>query len=366
MPSLASGNSPWTASPEPVRSDFEGIDQRTIALPAPPRNYIAVSPGKSGILVLAEEPLIPVDLQSGPPRVTLHKFDLAERKTDQLLADVADYDLSRDGEKLLYKQRDTWAIAAIGQPLKPGDGVLATRDIQVATDPRAEWTEMYHEAFRLQRAFFYDPSYHGLDLAATERFYEHYLGGLGSRADLDYLFTEVFGNLTVGHLFVGSPDATTSRAPANGVLGADYVIENGRWRFAKVYAGENWNPQFRAPLTQPGVNVRAGEYLLAVDGRELTAKESVEQALEGTAGKSVVLRVAPKPDGVGARDVTVVPLPTEATLRHLAWVDQNRRTVDRLSGGNGCWRRENYVSCLRIVIEMGRSTNRFLGNGIVG
>ncbi|MDQ6886087.1 MAG: PDZ domain-containing protein [Gemmatimonadota bacterium] len=321
------------AAPEPVRIDFEGIDQRTIALPAPPRNYVAVSPGKTGILVLAEEPLIPVDLQSGPTRVTLHKFDLAERKTEQLLADVADYDFSRDGEKLLYKQRDAWAIAAIAQPIKAGEGVLATRDIQVATDPRAEWTEMYHEAFRLQRAFFYDPSYHGLDLAATERFYEHYLGGLGSRADLDYLFTEVFGNLTVGHLFVGSPDATTSRAPANGVLGADYAIENGHWRFAKVYAGENWNPQFRAPLTQPGVNVRAGEYLLAVDGRELTARESVEQALEGTAGKSVVLRVAPKADGVGARDVTVVPLPTEATLRHLAWVDQNRRTVDKLSGG---------------------------------
>lgn len=321
-------------APDPVRIDFENIDQRTIALPIPARDYVALRPGKTGILVLAEAPLIPVDLQQpGPGRVTLHKFDLGERKTEQLVGDVTAFDLSRDGEKLLYKQKDKWAIAAIAQPVKPGDGALNTGDIQVATDPRAEWKAMYHEAFRLQRAFFYDPSYHGLDLAATEKFYLRYLDGLGSRADLDYLFQEVFGNLTVGHLYVNGPPGTPGRTPGNGLLGADYAIENGRWRFAKVYAGESWNPDFRAPLTQPGVNVRAGEYLLAVDGRDLTASENIEHALEGTAGKSVVLRVGPNANGTGARDVTVVPLATERLLRHLAWIDGNRRTVDKLSGG---------------------------------
>jgi tricorn protease len=350
------------AVPEPVRIDFGGIDQRTIALPAAPKNYVAVVPGKTGTVVLAEQPLVPVDLQPDSTLpVTLHKFDLGERKTDELMQEVGDFDVSRDGAMLLYKQQGKWTVAPLGTPMPAGGpdsaasppggsaeaggpggpgagagapgGVLKVEDIQVQSDPHAEWAEMYHEAFRLQRAYFYDPSYHGLDLARTERFYERYLDGLGGRADLDYLFEEVFGNLTVGHLFVHGPDDAPGKTPANGLLGAEYSIANGRWRFAKIYAGENWNPLSVAPLTQPGVNVRAGEYLLAVDGRSLAATDNVEQALEGTAGKSVVLRVGPKPDGSGARDVTVVPLPNEVMLRHLAWVDHNRRTVDSLSGG---------------------------------
>jgi tricorn protease len=345
-------------APEPVRIDLANIGQRTVALPADPRNYIAMLPGEAGTLLLAEQPLVPVDQQPDTALpVTLHKFDLGQRKTEQLLTEVGDFDLSRDGKMLLVKVHDAWSIAPLGGPgagaaagpagpsgrsagpaptgaadEAPG-GPLKTEDIQVLADPRAEWTEMYHEAFRLQRAFFYDPAYHGLDLDRTERFYQKYLEGLGSRSDLDYLLEEVFGNLTVGHLFVGSPDDAPAKTPANGLLGADYSIENGHWRFARVYAGENWNPQSVAPLTQPGVNVRAGEYLLAVNGRPLAATDDVDQALEGMAGKAVVLRVGPKPDGSAARDVTVVPVPTEAMLRHLAWIDHNRQVVDSLSGG---------------------------------
>lgn len=320
---------------KPIRIDFEGIDQRTIAMPVPAHDYEGLAAAKSGVLVLAEVPIVPVDQIGDQQNVTLHKFDLKERKVEKLLDDVAQFDVSRDGEKLLYKQQDKWAIASLAQPMKPNEGVLATADIQVLTDPRAEWKEMYHESFRLQRAFFYDPNYHGLDLAATERFYEPWLEGLGSRADLNYLFTEIFGNLTVGHLFVfgGAPDRSIDAPPRNGVLGADYAVQNGRWRFTKVYAGENWNPQFRAPLTQPGVTVRVGDYLLAVNGVPLLPNVSVDQALEGTAEKSVALRVGPSPDGAGARDVTVVPLASEGDLRYLAWIDQNRRTVDRLSNG---------------------------------
>lgn len=328
------------APPEPVRIDFDDIDQRTVALPASAKNYVALRPGKAGTLVLVEAPLVPVDQQdedSAPP-VTIHRFDMKERKTAEVLAEVKDFDLSRNGEKLLYKVKDKWAIASIAdaappEPITPGDSAISAENVQVMTDPHAEWDEMYHEAFRMQRAFFYDPGYHGLDLAGTERQYQRYLPGLGSRADLDYLLAEVFGNLTVGHLFVRPPDGAPNKTPANGLLGADYTIENGRWRFAKVYHGENWNPQFVAPLTQPGVNVKAGEYLLAVDGRPLTASDNVDRMLQGTAGKSVVLRVGARPDGTGARDVTVVPLPNDLLLRHLAWVDNNRRTVDKLSGG---------------------------------
>jgi tricorn protease len=323
------------AAPTPVTIDFDAIDQRTVALPPPPRNYVALLPGKTGIVILAEAPLVPVDQQSDEGGgVTVYKFDLGERKTDQLLDGVGQLDVSRDGEKLLYRQKTTWAIAALGSPVKPGEGALATGGIQVATDPRAEWQDMFHEAFRLQRAFFYDPNYHGLDLAATERFYARYLDGLGDRTDLNYLLREAFGNLTVGHLFVFSDGpGGGGQAPANGLLGADYSIDQGRWRFAKVYAGENWNPDLQAPLTQPGVNVRAGEYLLAVNGRDLRATENVDHAFEGMAGRQTVLRVGPTANGSGARDVTVVPVANDLMLRHLAWIDANRRTVERLSGG---------------------------------
>ncbi|MFL5477114.1 MAG: PDZ domain-containing protein [Gemmatimonadales bacterium] len=340
------------AAPEPVRIDFAGIDQRTIALPADPKNYVTLAPGKQGVVVLAEQPLIPVDIQPDTLTFVLHKFDLGDRKAEELMRDVADFDVSRDGGMLLYRQQAKWTIAPLGPPPPPDSaaagagaggggggasagpgGTLNTDDIQVQTDPRAEWTEMYHESFRLQRAYFYDPNYHGLDLDKTEKFYQRYVDGLGGRADLDYLLEEVFGNLTVGHLFVRGPNETPTKTPPNGLLGADYTIANDRWRFTKIYAGENWNPSTVAPLTQPGVNVREGEYLLAVDGRPLTAKDNVDQALEGTACKSVVLRVGPKPDGKDARDVTVVPLPSEVMLRHLAWIDHNRRVVDSLSGG---------------------------------
>jgi tricorn protease len=319
--------------------DFAAIDQRTIPLPATPANYVSLMSGAAGVLYLAEAPRVPVVLQpaDGSVELTLHKFDLKARRTSEVVRGVRAGVVSHNGGKLLYRRGANWAIADLAKPVEAGAGVLATGAIRVHTDPRAEWAQMYREAFRMQRAFFYDPGYHGLDLAATERFYERYLPGLGSRQDLTYLFQEAFGNLTVGHLYVNAPGGAPGDAPANGLLGADYRISDGRWQFARVLAGENWNPDLRAPLTQPGVNVRAGEFLLAVNGVPLTAAQSVDAALAGTAGRQVVLRVGPSADGRGARDVTVVPAANENMLRHLAWVDRNRRVVDSLSGGRAAY-----------------------------
>jgi tricorn protease len=240
---------------------------------------------------------------------------------------------SANGEKMLYRQARNWFIASTTQPVKPGEGKIKTDEMEVYVDPKAEWQQMYRETWRIERDFFYDPNYHGLDLQATAKKYEPYLAALEHRADLNYLFNEMLGELSVGHLYVGGGDMPNPKFVPGGLLGADYKIENGRYRFARVYNGENWNPNLRAPLTQPGVNVQEGEYLLAVKGRELTANDNLYAFFESTAGKQVVIKVGPNPDGSNAREVTVVPVADEQGLRNLAWVEGNRRKVDQLSGG---------------------------------
>jgi tricorn protease len=170
-------------------------------------------------------------------------------------------------------------------------------------------------------------------LRAAEEKYARFVDGIGSRADLNYLFSEMLGNLVVGHLSVIGGDTPDVKRVQTGLLGSDYRIENGRYRFARIFSGENWNTQATAPLTQPGVNVAVGEYLLAVNGRSLTSAENVYSFFEGTAGKQVQIQVGADPSGAGARTVTVVPIAAENRLRNLAWIEDNRRKVDELTGG---------------------------------
>jgi tricorn protease len=205
--------------------------------------------------------------------------------------------------------------------------------MEVYVDPRAEWKHMYYQVWRDERDFLYDPGLHGLNLEAAKKKYEPYLENISSRDDLNYLFEEMLGNITIGHMFVGGGDIPEPKRVKTGLLGADYEIVNGRYRFTRVYNGENWNPKLRAPLTQPGVNVKAGEYLLAVNGREVRAPANIYSFFEETAGKQVVLKVGPNPDGTGAREVTVVPVDDEGALRNYAWIEDNRRRVDELTGG---------------------------------
>jgi len=319
--------------PEKVVIELDGIGQRILALPIPAKNYVGLGVGKEGIVFLQEAPQAFTAMTGGAPALTLHKFDLATRKIDKFLDSVNGFILSATGEKILLNQGPQWTIASTTGPVEPGKGVLKTAEIEVYVEPLVEWKQMYHEVWRIERDFFYDAGFHGLDLKAAEKKYAPYLEGIASRQDLNYLFEEMLGELTCGHVFVGGGDQPEVKPVGVGLLGADYKIENGRYRFARVYNGENWNPRLRAPLTQPGVNVAAGEYLLAVSGREVTASEDVFKPFEATAGKQTVIKVGPNPDGKGARDVTVVPVGNEYSLRNLAWVEDNRRKVDKMSGG---------------------------------
>lgn len=321
---------PEKKEPPKVGIDFDNIGQRIVALPIPALNFVGLISVKANTLFIAE---FPSSAGPGPAGVTIHKFDLDKRKLDKVIDNVATFDVSANGEKMLFRQGPGWFIAATAQPVKPGEGRIKVEDLEVHVDPKAEWNQMYREAWRIERDFFYDPNHHGLDLKATARKYEPYLESLAHRADLNYLFQEMLGELTVGHLYVQGGDVPDPKRVPGGLLGADYKIENGRYRFSRIFNGENWNPQLKAPLTQPGVNVAAGDYLLAVKGRNLTAADNIYQFFEGTAGKQVTIKVGPNPDGSGSRDVTVVPITSEMGLRNLSWIEENRRKVDQMSGG---------------------------------
>jgi tricorn protease len=329
--------------PVTVEIDLENISQRILALPIPARNYQQLDAGKAGVIFLVEGPPIdPIEYEDGPPTGTVQKFDLKTRKTEQILAGITFFQPSFNGEKMLYARQNQWVIgpaekAPEGPPpaeAKPGQGgPLKLDQMEVYVDPRAEWKHMYYQVWRDERDFLYDPGLHGLNLETVKKEYEPYLDNISSRGDLNYLFEEMLGNITIGHMFVGGGDIPQPKRVKTGLLGADYTIENGRYRFTRVYNGENWNPRLRAPLTQPGVNVKAGEYLLAVNGREVRAPVNLYSFFEETAGKQVVLKVGPNPEGTGAREVTVVPVDDEGDLRNYAWIEDNRRRVDELTGG---------------------------------
>ena len=314
-----------------VTIDLDGIGQRIVSLPIKAANYVGLTPGKPGILYLVEAPVLAS--RGGPPTVTISKFDLTTRKTEPFLSGVNAGAFSANGEKVLYRQGEGWFIAATAAAPKPGDGALKLDGLEVYVDPRAEWNQMYHEVWRIQRDFLYDPHAHGLDLALAERKYSAYLRGVGGRDDLNHLFTEMLGEVTIGHMFINGGDFPKAPKVNGGLLGADYKVENGHFRFARIYNGENWNPELRAPLTQPGVDVRTGDYLLEVNDIPVKPTSDVDRYFENTAGKQVKIKVGPSPDGKDAREVTVVPVDDDFGLRNRAWEEDNRRKVDELSGG---------------------------------
>jgi tricorn protease len=332
-----------------VRIDFDNIGQRILSMPLPPRSYVSLQIGKPGVLFAIEtQPPVP----GQPPSMTVHRHDLKSRRTDVAVGGVRFFEVSQSGEKMLTRQANNWFIRNLPPPPPPaggptppaggapgggpngaGSGQLNTANLELKIAPRDEWKQMFREAWRIERDYFYDPGYHGLNLRNAEERYAAFVEGIGSRADLNYLFAEMLGNLVVGHLGVGGGEQPDVKRVQTGLLGCDYKIENGRYRFARVYNGENWNPQATAPLTQPGVNVVAGEYLLSVDGRNLAASDNVYSFFEATVGKQVQIRVSADPSGTGARTVTVVPIANENRLRNLAWIEDNRRKVDQMTGG---------------------------------
>jgi tricorn protease len=317
--------------------DFERIQNRIVQLPVPAGTYADLQAGNAGQIYYLEKPATNAEAAvfGTPPGATLQRFDLSKRKSEPVTPGVARYQLTADGKKaLVFGPPDSWSIIELGTPVTPGKGKLKIEAIEVRIDPRAEWPQIFDEAWRINRDYFYDPAMHGADWPAMKRKYAQFLPHLATRGDLDRVIRWMLSELAVGHSNLLPGERLHDRKPIpGGLLGADYEIADGRYRFRTVYGGLNWSPELRSPLTGPGVDVKAGEYLLAVRGIDLKPPTNVFALFENTAGKSIDITVGPSADGKGSRTVTVEPLASEDALRNRAWVEGNLHKVHKATGG---------------------------------
>jgi tricorn protease len=314
-------------APKDIRVDLAGIDQRIVALPMPARVYF----GLSG---LAEGKLFYQEQVENQPGATLHFFDLKKRKAEVFMTGVNGYKISADGKKLIYGANGgVYGIVDAKGKASVGDGKLNLNGAKVYVDPEKEWRQIFNEVWRIERDYFYVENLHGADWPAMKKKYEPFLAHVGHREDLNYLLAEMMSELAIGHNYVGSGDFPKIEKVNVGLLGADYRIQNGFYQISRIYGGLNWNPDFRAPLTEPGVTAAEGDYLLAVNGQPLNGAQNIYQLFRNTAGKQTVLTLNSQPTMTGAREATVVPIENESNLRNMAWVEGNRKKVEEMTDG---------------------------------
>jgi tricorn protease len=327
---------PADKKPEQVRIDFDGLDQRIIALPVARGNYRDLRAGPAGQVFFLALPQTP---PRGPAEVSggaLHRFDLGKRKDESLQTGILEYHLTRDSKKaLLHQAPDTWSIVELGAtPAAAGKGKLNVDAIEVRVDPLAEWPQILREVWRINRDYFYATNYHGADWPAIWAKYQVFLPHMTTSGDLYRVVRWMLSELSVGHSFTSPSERYPEKnTVSGGLLGADFEIADGRYRFKRIYGGLNWWPELRAPLTVPGVEAKPGEYLLAVRGVDLKAPTEIYSLFENSAAKSIEITIGPKADGSGSRTVTVEPLASEENLRNLAWVEGNLKKVSQATGG---------------------------------
>jgi len=308
--------------------DWDGIQNRIIDLPVKAGNYGALGMGKD------DELLYIIYSNDNDGSGMLHKYDIKKRKDNEVAA-MDGYQLSADGKKMLYTNGPAWGISGAGEKNEPGKGMINTADIQVKIEPAAEWPQIFNEAWRVNRDYFYDPGMHGTNWLAMKKKYEVFLPDLACRRDLNTLIQWMCSELVVGHHRITDPGEVLNNPEriGGGLLGADYSVEKNRYRFKKIYGGLNWNPNLKSPLTEPGVNAKEGDYLLAVNGKDITALNDLYSFFENTAGKIVELTIGPDADYKGSRVVKVVPIANEFALRNRNWVEGNLKKVNDATNG---------------------------------
>jgi tricorn protease len=338
--------------PKDFRVDLAGIADRVVALPIPPANMRGLGAAKDRVFYVTQ----PIEGLSGPlpgENAAIHVYDL-EKRQDHVLIEKADsYALSFDGEKLLYSapkeaggggeeggpsERTFGIIDAKPpekEPVKVGEGALNLAGMRADVNPQEEWKQIFNEAWRLERDYFYSPSMNAVDWAKEREKYAPLVSHVASRYDLTYVLGEMVGELANSHTYVGGGDYPDLKPVNVGMLGVDFEADadHGLYRFKKIYPGENWQEKLRSPLTEPGVAVKEGDYLLAVNGRPLRVPQNPYELFVNTGGENVTLTVDEKPTEEGARNVAVKPISSEFPLRELDWISTNRRKVEAATGG---------------------------------
>ena len=324
--------------PLPVRVDRKGLRNRIVALPVAERIYSSLAVTKDGnLLYLDNRPQGVSNNAPGGERRAVNQirtFDFKKREDRLFMDHVAGFSIGADGSKLLVQgPKSSWSIVDSGKKPDAAAKPLPLASMRVHVDPRAEWPQIFKEGWRQMRDFFYDPGMHGADWQAVYEKYRPLVDYVGRREDLNTIMIDMVGELVVGHARIFGGDFVTSPGAKSGLLGADFSLQHGRYRFAHIYTGESWNPFLKAPLGVPGANVKEGDYLLAINGRRLQASDNLYAFLEGTVGKQIVLSVNRVPRAKGARDITVIPVACERDLRRRDWIEANRRKVNKMTDG---------------------------------
>lgn len=325
-----------------VKVDFDSFEERVRALPGPAGNYQNLAAGADAVFYR---------FAAGQGPLALKMYDLKKREEGTVLDRAAGYELSADGKKILYRQgTETYGILDALSGQKAGDGKLDLANLQMKIEPRAEWSQMYTDAWRSFRDWFYDPALHGIDWHAMRARYGEMVPFAATRSDLDFILGELGGEISAGHVYVERGNAPGPERVEGGLLGAEIEADpSGYFRVAHIFPGENWHADFRSPLTEPGVHVEAGEYILAVDGQPTNKVENFYRLMENKADRVVTLLVNGKPSLPGAREERVRPVSKEQNLRYLDWVQATREKVEKASGG-----RIGYIHLPNTAVEGNR------------
>ena len=319
-----------------VEIDLEGITERQVGFPISAGNYFGMRAAEGKVLYLSGASG-GLSGPGDPEKTNLHNFDMEKRKDNEFMADVEGYDISFDGKKVIYKKEKQLGIveAKTEGSAKIGDGSLNLSGMQAKVDHKQEWSQFFNEAWRLERDFFYAPNMHGLDWDQIKEKYGQMLSNVAHRSDLTYLIGEMIGELVCSHTYVGGGEYPEFKKVKTGLLGIDWEADSssGHYRVKKILKGENWKEELRSPLTDPGIDVKEGEYILAVDGEPLTLSLNPYSPLVNKVDKTVTLTVNSKPTLKGSRQVTVKPIENEGELRYYNWVENNRLKVEKATDG---------------------------------